>query len=75
MFRAVAAEGDAKRDADRASRAEDLANERLSEVTRQREKIAAAEKQARNEADKIQSDSQVFRREMMLPGRQDRSQK
>src|SRR5207244_8199032 len=51
MIRAVAAREDAKREADRATHAEDLANDRLSEVIQQRAKIAAAEKQARNQAD------------------------
>jgi eukaryotic-like serine/threonine-protein kinase len=51
LFRAVTAENDAKRDADRANRAEQLANDRLAEAIQQRAKIAAAEKQARNEAD------------------------
>src|SRR5205807_1909358 len=51
MLRAVTAREDARSEADRASRAEDLAKDRLAEVDRQREKIAAAEKQARNEAD------------------------
>jgi serine/threonine protein kinase len=51
LIRAVAAEADAKHDADRANRAEELAKFRLSEVIEQRAKIAAAEKQVRDEAD------------------------
>lgn len=57
MVRAVAAEEDAKRDADRARRAEDLANDRLSQVNQQREQIATAEKKARDAADKARNEA------------------
>ncbi|MBI3862455.1 MAG: protein kinase [Planctomycetia bacterium] len=60
MLRAVAAEADAKRDADRARRAEELATDRLSEVIQQREKVTAAEKQARAEAVKARNDADSF---------------
>ncbi len=60
MLRALAAEEDAKHDAERARSAEDLANDRLSEVIQQRERITAAQKQAREEAVKARNDADSF---------------
>jgi len=60
MIRAVAAENEAVREADRARAAEELAKERLLEALRQRELAAAAEEQARVEARKARNEAETF---------------